>query len=392
MMRARTAAVVGLVGLASVVVITGFWAAFPRPSGEVDTPPGPAFQVTNVTAQLGDTFVNGAPQAFGWNGTETLVTGVVGNPPANAVPFPLLGALGGTTASADAINLTQEVTGLFHGGVTLGLAWNGSTWLITGEAAWGTFATGAAAYYSNGVWTNLTPLLGPYFSGVGGIWFDAWNGSAWLIGGNSTSGAALVALQGSAVQDLTGLIPNNRPVDWIQYVQWNGTAWLVGGYGVFGVVRGNSYTDLYPGSEFTGGGVYAADWNGSAWLVGGGAPAAVETLRGSSLSPGPALAPAFRYWVNGIAWDGNGWYIGGAGESPGDFWQADLEYLPAGSGGLFDLSATLPSAFWEGEVQYLALAPWYGPHVVLLVGQGGLGPETAVGGPSHGAAATVVRG
>jgi hypothetical protein len=350
------------------------------------------FHVRNVTSELGPVYAHGAPQAFGYNGSAALVTGVVGDPVQSTVPYPLLGTLGGLPHSDSSTNLSAQVAGLFHGGDTLGIAWNGSAWLITGEAAWGNSSGGAAAALSGGIWTNLTPVLQPYFSGQGGIWFDAWNGSSWLLGGASGSGAALVALRGSTVYDLTPTIPNNRPDLWIQYIGWNGSGWLVGGKGVFGAVTGNRFVDLNPGSEFVGGGMFAADWNGSAWLVGGGTPGAIEYLRGIHLAPAPRLPASFSWWVNDVNWDGRGWFIGGEGESPGVPYDSALVYLDASTGTVLTLSSLLPGAFAGGQIEFAALSPFYGPGSVLFIGQGALRISTGVAGPSEGAAATVVRG
>ncbi len=348
------------------------------------------FRFVNATAWLGSTFVHGAPQAFGFNGDATWVTGVVGNPGPTSVPYPLLGGLGSPYGGPTPSNLSANVAQLFHAGDTLGIGWNGSSWLITGEAAWGSVASGALAAYSDGQWTNLTPLIAPYFGGNGGVWFDAWNGTAWLLGGGSNNvTGVLVSLQGSTVHNLTPLIPDNSANTWIQCLAWNGSAWLVGGHGIFGALDGNRYTNLLPGSEFTDGGLYAADWNGTEWLVGGGEPAVVEFLRGSDLVPGPPLAPSFSDWVNSIVWDGRGWYIAGAGTASSQARFPGLEYLDASSGVLVNLAGQLPSEFGQGEIQFGGPAPFAPIGTILFLGQGGL--TATKPGPSHGAAVTVAR-
>jgi hypothetical protein len=378
----------------ALLLVAGFelgWFGSTAPS-RGDGDPSARFQLHDVTSLMGETFADGAPQAFGWNGTAALVTGVVGSPGPDTVPFPLLAQLGDSTGKVPPINRSGEVATLFAGGDTLGLAWNGSAWLITGEAAWGDLASGAAAAYGEGVWTNLTPAVGPFFSGAGGVWFDAWNGSAWLLGGQSGTDAALVAIQGSQVTDLTALLPNNGPDRWIQFIAWNGTDWLIGGRGVFGLLHGNRYTDLLPGSDFTHGGMFAADWNGSTWLVGGGTPGRIEFLRGGQLTRGPVLSDALTWWVSAIVWDHAGWYLGGEGSGPNWTYTSVLEYLDATTGAMVDLTPRLPSAFLGGQIQFAALAAPFGPTAVLMVGQGGLSQDSKAYGPSHGAAATVARG
>jgi len=393
LMRRRSTLIIGAAFLVvAILVFAGAWFWFASNAPASNSTPPLSFEVTNATDDLGVTFAEGAPQAFGWNGTTALVTGVVGNPGILTVPSPLLGTFGGVAPGIVPTNRSSELSEFFHGGDTLGLAWNGSTWLISGEASWGDVSSGAAVYLSKGVWSNLTPILAPYFYGTGGIWFDGWNGSAWLLGGNSSDGASLVALSGSTVRDLTYLIPNNHAGNWIQFVGWNGTAWLVGGGGVFGAVRGGTYLDLLPDSPFATGGMFGADWNGTDWLV-SGTPTQLETLHGSTQIPGPSLSSSFRWWVSGVAWDGHGWYIGGNGGSTSSVrWQPELEYLDAATGVLIDLTSNLPSAFDGGQVQFVAAAPWYGSGAVLMVGQGGLVSYSEGGGPSHGAAAFALRG
>ncbi|MCI4316913.1 MAG: hypothetical protein L3J96_00100 [Thermoplasmata archaeon] len=380
------------VALAAVVVVASIHLGFfQAPAVAVPRGGPPSFEVQNETSELGATFEHGAPQAFGYNGSVVLLTGVVGAPVNSTVPFALLGALGGVPSPGPAPNLSAEIAGEFPGGDTLGIGWNGTAWLIAGEAAWRGYSGGAVVALSDGRWTNLTGVVGPYFSGAGGIWFVAWNGTSWLLGGASGRGAALVSLHGSTVHDLTELLPNRGPNTWIQFLAWNGTGWLVGGYGVFGELSAGRYTDLFASSMFGGGGMYAADWNGSAWLVGGGTPGTIEYLYGSQLVPGPTLAATFSMWVSTIVWDGDGWFIGVAGAKPTHLHTAELEYLESETGALLDLSTRLPGAFSGGQVQYGALAPFLGPGAVLLIGQGGLGTPGKAAGPSEGAASSIKR-
>ncbi|HEV2317910.1 MAG TPA: hypothetical protein VGV89_10120 [Thermoplasmata archaeon] len=375
-----------------------YWANLSHAPGGVKTVPPcacngtlVAFEVYNATSALGAAFVDGAPQAFAGNGTVALVTGVVGDPGKLTTPFPLLGQVDPNLTDSGAVNRSSEVATLFAGGDTLGIGWNGSAWLITGEARWGNLSTGAAAALRGTTWTNLTPLLLPYFEGNGGVWFDAWNGTAWLLGGESNQGAELVALQDGVVRDLTSVIPNNGPNHWIQSIGWNGTTWLVGGRGVFGALEGTRYTNLLPLSAFSQGGVFAAGWNGSAWLVGGGSPGSVESLRGNTLESGPVLPSNFTLWVDTVAWDGEGWYIGGAGATTAGTRIPELLYWDPSSQTMLDLTSRLPASFYGGQVQFGAVWDSGSSSSILFVGQGGLEPATPQGGPSHGAAAVFTR-
>ncbi|HEV2450134.1 MAG TPA: hypothetical protein VGU43_07000, partial [Thermoplasmata archaeon] len=392
--RLRFRAIMAL-GVVAVVALAGVgwlvWSRAPGTPGSATLGAGD-FTVQNATYLLGPTFTHGAPQAFGFNATDALVTGVVGNPGPLTVPYALLGAFGLGAAGSAAVNRSSEVATLFHGGDTLGVAWNGSSWLLTGEAAWGTDAGGAAAALTGGRWTNLTPLLGPYFgSRNGGTWFDAWNGSSWLLGGSDQDGAALVALRGNSVTNLTALLPNNGPALWIQFLAWNGSAWLIGGQGIFGALRGTQYTNLLLGSPALGSGMFAAGWSGQRWLVGGGSPGWLEYLDGTTLTPAPTLPSSVSKWVSTIVWDGRGWFIGGAGSTPTSFRTAQLLYLDPSSDRLVNLSAQLPSAFEGGQIQFAGPSPLTGLPAVLLLGQGGVGATTPYGSASHGAAALIFR-
>ncbi len=388
---AVVAAVVLVVGL--VVVWgegAGWYSSINRTPRGSESPVG-AFPTVDETSHLGSTFANGAPQAFAFNGSSVFVTGVVGDPGSSTVPSGLLGTLGGWAEDPVPQNVTAQVMPFFHAGDTLGVAWNGSSWIVTGEAGWGAFFTGAAAELTGSSWRNLTPVLGPYFAGTGGIWFDAWNGTSWLFGGALGKTASLVSMRGTLMENLSQLVVTHSDPSWIQLLAWNGTSWIIGGQGVFGTLTGDRYVDLFDQTPLTSGGVFAAAWNGHLWLVGGGPPGTVEYLTGDRLSPGPDVAVLFNRWLNSIVWDGAGWYLGGSASTANAVSVPVLEYLPIDSTSPTDLSAELPASFAGGQVQFGALAPFLGPDSVLFIGQGGLAFHLTEAGPSHGAAVEVTR-
>ncbi len=353
--------------------------------------PAGAFRLVDATSHLGVTFADGAPQAFAFNVSAVLVTGVVGDPGSSTVPSGLLGTLGGWAGDPVPQNLSDQARPFFHAGDTLGAAWNGSSWIVTGEAAWGRFSTGAAAELTGSSWRNLTPVLGPYFAGTGGIWFDAWNGTGWLFGGASGKTASLVSMHGTATENLSRLVVAHSDPSWIQLLAWNGTSWIVGGQGVFGTLTGDRYVDLFDQTPFSSGGVFAAAWNGHEWLVGGGPPGTVEYLNGDRITPGPNLGTSFNRWLNSIVWDGGGWYLGGSASTPNAVSVPVLEYLSSNSTSPTDLSPELPASFAGGQIQFGSLAPFLGSGSVLFIGQGGLAFHTTEAGPSHGAAVEVTR-
>ncbi len=342
------------------------------------------YVVANTTGSLNGTFRPGAIQGFGENGTAILYAGIGRWDRPHDLTLPELSA---ELGSGPAVNLTSSTGTLFHLGGVFGTVWNGTAWLVSGEATWGPVSGGVLASYRDGAWTNLSPLVLPHFRG-GGVWAVAWNGSSWLLAGNSSAGAAMVELRGGAVTDLTGLLPHTGARDWIQLLAWNGTSWVVGGRGVFGVLSEGRYTDLLPGSPFAGGGVFGADWNGTAWVVGGGPPAAVAELVGTSVRPVPALPPEFDTWVNAVVATPFGWLLAGKGSGVRGLSLPELALWNGEVRGCFvlDLHALLPSSFAGGQVQFAGWAPLFGPGSLLLVGQGGLNELT---GYSYGATAVL---
>ncbi|HEV2428407.1 MAG TPA: hypothetical protein VGV64_00970 [Thermoplasmata archaeon] len=336
--------------------------------------PGIVLGATNVTPQLPDSFSHGSVQAFGSN-ASSVVFGGVSYYAQHHQPFDSLPAIGVVTPSTPSgTDLTPVGGAYFDRGGVFPVVWNGSGWLLAGQTTIGGDSEGSAVSWTGDRFTNLTPEVGRYFLGEG-IWIAGWDGHGWLLGGNSSRGAALVYLSGSTATDLTPLIPNNAPGDWVQMVGWNGTAWLVGGFGVFGTLSNGRFTDLLQASPFAEGGVYAIDWNGTSWLV-GGSPAVVASLRGSTLGPPiPALVGASG-WVNAIvALPGNGWIVAGGSYGPGRFDPFAGIVLP-GTSRMIDASACLAGAFQGGWVQFGAAAPAFGDHAVLLVGEGGTDPRT----------------
>ncbi len=373
---------------AAAVVLTGgiWWVGSTVPTGAACMTAGPggasSVVVSNTTGSLNGTFRPGAIQGFGANATAILYAGINRWDKPQDLSLPEIAVQTGTEPL---VNLTNSTADLFHLGGVFGTVWNGSAWLVSGEATWGPESGGALVSYEAGTWTNLTPSVLPFFRG-GGVWAVGWNGTSWLLAGNSTDGAALVALRGDSATNLTGLLPHNGPRDWIQLLAWNGTAWIVGGRGVFGVLSSSGYSDLLPGSPFSGGGVFGADWNGSAWVVGGGPPAAVAVLVGTNLRVLTVLPAAFNVWVNAVVATPLGWLLAGKGSSAPltsspqlALWNGELRGCV-----VIDLSSRLPSSFRGGQVQYAAAAPPLGVDSILLVGQGDLNEVT---GYSVGAAA-----
>jgi len=392
MRHLRAVTIAAAVGVAVLVVLTVYALSLGSSStsatnrSECGASPGPALSPANVTGDLPSSFAKGSIQAFGSNDSSGIFGGVSFYD-RNREPFDSLPALGAFSPATSATqDLTNQTSGYFAEGGVFPVGWNGSGWLIAGQTTIGPITEGSAIALRDGQITNLTSLVAPYFQGEG-IWIAGWNGTGWLLGGNNTQGAALVYLEGGTVTNLTALLPNNGPTDWVQGLAWNGTGWLVGGQGIFGALDGGRYTNLLPGSPFESGGVLAMDWNGSAWLV-GGSPTGLAYVYGTEVRAGPSPSPNVGGWVNSVVADpSGGWIVSGGTYSDGLYspFLAAVTANPAHAG-VVDESSCLPGAFDGGWVQYGAWAPAFGPNALLLVGEGGTDPSTFT---SH-AAATVL--
>jgi hypothetical protein len=383
------------VGVALLAVLAAF-EFLPRPGRnsspnllECGATNGPALSSVNLTAALPRAFVNGSIQAFGSNASSVMFGGVSFYE-RNHLPFDSLPALGSfSPATATTQDLSSQANPYFAEGGVFPVGWNGSEWLIAGQATIGNVTVGSAISLQGGRITNLTPLVAPFFQGEG-IWIAGWDGEGWLLGGNNTQGAALVYLRGESVTNLTPLLPNNGPGKWIQALAWNGSGWLVGGQGVFGAYEDGRFADLLPGSPFRTGGVLAMDWNGSTWLV-GGSPSALAYVHGTNLRAAPSPTSNSAGWVNSIvAAPGSAWIVSGGTYSNGRY----APFLTAVTSNAttaqaVDESACLPGAFQGGWVQYGAWAPAFGLHDIVLGGEGGTNPSTF---KSHSAAAVLVVG
>jgi hypothetical protein len=380
---AITGTVVGVIALLLAVYLlfppspVGFSLAACGTSG------GLALASANVTADLPPSFAHGAIQAFGSNETGVIFGGV-SYYDRNHLPYDSLPALGSySPASAVSVDLTGRANPYFYEGGVFPVGWNGSAWLIAGQTTLENVTEGSAIALQGGDITNLTSLVGPYFQDEG-IWIAGWDGEGWLLAGNNSHGAVLVYLQGSSVTDLTSLLPNNQPGDWIQALAWNGSGWLVGGQGIFGAYDEGRFTNLFPSSPFVGGGVLAMGWNGSSWLV-GGSPLALAFVQGNIVRPAPSPLSGAAGWVNSIiAISGKGWVVSGGTDSGGEY-NPFLVTLSsrAGTSHTLDETSCLLGAFSGGWVQYGAPASAFGPNAMLLVGEGGTNASTFA---SHAAA------
>jgi hypothetical protein len=392
MRNPRRILILGSLAVAVLVVTAGYFllsrpsAARAGPSGACGAAGGPSLGSTNLSSALPGSFSTGAIQSFGSN-DSTVIFGGVSYYDRNHDPFDSAPALSSyAPALGKDVDLTDSAAPYFDEGGVFPVGWNGSAWLVAGQTTIGNVTEGSAISLQAGRFTNLTPLVAPYFQQQG-IWIAGWDGEGWLLGGNNSLGAVLVYLQGDTVTNLTSLLPNNGPADWIQALAWNGSGWLVGGQGIFGALHEGRFTNLLPESPFLTGAALAMGWNGSAWLV-GGSPADLVYVQGGSEQPGPSLGVGSPSWVNSVvSLPDGGWLVSGGSEGAGQYAPL-LAALPTGSpeGAAVDESACLPMSFHGGWIQYGTWAPAFGANELLLVGEGGTDPVTF---ESHAAAAVI---
>ena len=397
-------------GIVIVLMAAGIIPGWPagNPSGSAKSCLA-AVTVENDTGLLATTFRPGAIQAFGANDSTVLLagTGVYLQP--TDFTLPTLDSLSGGPLNSPATNLTPLIEPYFHHGGVYGPAWNGTAWLLGGQARLNGTTGPALVAWKDGAFTNLTRLVTPFFlnrsesvTADWGIWVVAWNGTAWLLAGTGSRGATLLALQGDVVTDLTpwlSHVAHPAPDERIQFLGWNGTTWILSGYQIFESYSHGTFTNYLPQSSFALSGAYGADWNGTAWLVTGGPPSSVAVLQAGVLRPGPNVtAPFAGAWVGAAValtpgnWDARctGWLIAGVGYLPSGLLRPALAlWLPEYNRTMFDLSASLPSSFAQGQVEWAGFVPPYSGHTVLLAGQGWY---NSTSGTSYGALGVVRLG
>ncbi len=316
-------------------------------------PPSPAIQfaMSNETAALHGMFGSGELLSSASNGTATLFGGIENYRKTTDFSLPALAVAKPGPLGPRIQNLTAVVEPYFWQGGIYSIVWNGTAWLLTGQAGWGGKNIGTAVWLDGGRVTNLTPELGRYFP-RGGIWTSAWNGSSWLVAGNSTAGPIAVALSPAGTTlNLSSRIVGHAPKTWIQSMGWNGHQWLLGGEGILGLFQGSSFTDLFPSAPYDGNGVYSIGWNGSSWLVGGGSGRA-SSIQSDRVGPGPTLPSDLDQSILAMTAAPAGWLIGGKGSSPTAPLAPGLAFWTAGGSlsTVIDLGPTLPAAFEGGEI------------------------------------------
>lgn len=341
-------------------------------------PPHPVVVVSDATGGLGGVFNPGVILAAGVNATSVVLGGIGVYTKDPEFTLPVLALVQPGAGGLRTTNLTSAVNDVFFAGGVYAIGWNGSSWLIAGQAAWGGGNFGSAVSWQGGAFENASAPIYPYFAG-GGVFAMGWNGTDWLLGGNSSHGLSLVALHGHTVTDLSALVPTRDTSDWIQSIQWNGHQWLIGGERAFGLLAAGAYTDLLDRSPFATGGVYSAGWNGSAWIAGGGAGHLV-VVAGTQVTLVQGLPESFNQAALMVIPTAHGWFVAGKGSVEGTS-TGELCFVWTGSprGQVTDFASLLPDSFGTGEVQGGLRAPPFGPDAVLLVGDGAYDNATGFG-------------
>ena len=162
-------------------------------------------EITDLTKALGSTFSPGSIQAFGENNTTILISGSGQYHKPSDFSTPALMGINDLNPGTSGHNMDELANTYFHDGSVFGTAWNGTSWILTGEISFGNTDEGSAIAINEGNVVNLTPLLGPYFKN-GGIWFDAWNGTGWLFGGNNDRAASLIGYYHGGKANFNGFL------------------------------------------------------------------------------------------------------------------------------------------------------------------------------------------
>jgi hypothetical protein len=184
------------------------------------------------------------------------------------------------------------------------VAWGGNIWVAVG---WG--ASSGVIYSYDGVnWTNSSSAYG---LGMGSASCVAWNGSMWLVGGNSTfiysSDGITWGLAASTVLQITAIASNGNMWIWgsngagatmvsysydgfnwtssssaasllssingqVNNILWSGTRWVLTSYSLANpIIYSNDGINWTAATSFFSGAnyVYGLAWNGSTWIAGG---------------------------------------------------------------------------------------------------------------------------
>lgn len=336
-----------------------------------------AFHVTDLSPDLGTQFTPGSIQAFGANSTSLLISGMGIYNKSTDFSLPNLMEMNSLSPNVQGKNMDYVADQYFKNGNVFGTGWNGSSWLLTGQISWGNVTEGAVISMTGTKMTNLTSIFSRYFQN-GGIWFDGWNGTGWLLGGNNDRKASLVSYQNGIVVNETSLLGNQSFNAWIQWLDWNESAWLVGGHGVFGFLKGNSYTSMLEVSAFNSSGVYASYFNDGRWIVGGGPPVAIQVVVGNRITDTIHMPSFFNAWINGITFYEGQYLVGGKGLNKNGSMHPALYsvVLNSSSPSIRNLTSFLPSSFDLGQIQFISFLTFAGNSGVLIAGQGHYDPHS----------------
>lgn len=394
--------------VAALVTLSGLVVLY-RP-GMVQLPLSPSaactgrITVEDSTPLLGSAFSAGAIWGSGGNDTSVLLGGTRAYVQSTDFNVPALSEVTGSASNAVGQNLSSLIAPYFVDGGVYAETWNGSAWLIGGQADFNGTPVPALVSWSAGRITNLTGRIASDFVQSApsqawpdwGVWETDWNGSAWLVAGNGSRGAVLLSIEGDEITDLSPALAPSAQRGYITLLAWNGTGWIVGGYQVLESYFDGQFVNWLPASPFSDSGAFGADWSGTSWLIGGGTPTALALLTGDRLTDGPAMPASFRNaWINDIVyvpsdeWAAgcSGWMIAGLGLVASARYSGALAvWMPTLAPGVVDLTDLLPASFQGGEVEDETWAPNLGTGVLLLSGQGHLNLDT---GFSTGALATL---
>ena len=334
-----------------------------------------SYSIVNLTGDIGQSYDPGSIQAFGLNNTSILISGVGYSNKSTGFSDASLMQLDTLQPGRIGTELSAVTKEYFNNGTLSGTAWNGTSWLLTGEAAWDGESQGGVIAMNGSTIDNLTSSIGRYFID-GGAWIDAWNGSGWLIGGNSSSTAVLIGYYHGTIINYTPELGPQPNHSWIQFLANNTTSWLVGGHGIFGFLTAGRYTNMLNKTAFLSSGVYAAQFTGGRWIIGGGPPALVQIISGNNVESAIFPPAFFNGRVNAICIYNNNYFVGGETKHSGSIFPALYGVTFSPSASFENLSSNLPSSFKGGQVRFMSTVTFGNYSGILIAGQGNYNPVT----------------
>ncbi|MBL0015887.1 MAG: T9SS type A sorting domain-containing protein [Bacteroidetes bacterium] len=236
-------------------------------------------------------------------------------------------------------------------------SWNGSAWAQKGVDIAGAITTDKFGTSVSMPDANTVAVGAPFHNGIGKVYVYTWNGTAWLLRGDAIWGEGQSDQAGCAVSMpdantlAIGALANqgtNGTAGHARIFKWNGSGWIQKGSDIDGEVAydyfGNAVSMPDSNTVAIGGpqndntnGVDAGhvriyDWNGSTWLQRGididgdassnGLGSSISMPDANTIAVGAPYYSSESGQVQVFRWNGSSWIQDGVditGEATGDF-------------------------------------------------------------------------